>query len=74
MDLRTRLLPAIDEGLSWRAAAARFGVAPSTAIRWETPRRETGIGKLVDILQPMECVNYFSSCGYDQIDRKALIL
>ena len=42
MDLRTRLLAAIDEGLSCRAAAARFGVAPSTAIRWETRRRETG--------------------------------
>jgi transposase len=22
------------------------------------------IGKLVDIFQPMECANYFSSCGY----------
>lgn len=42
MDLRSRLLSAIDEGLSSRAAAARFGVAPSTAIRWETRHRETG--------------------------------
>ncbi len=42
MDLRSRLLSAIDDGLSCRAAAARFGVAPSTAIRWETRRRETG--------------------------------
>lgn len=42
MDLRSRLLAAIDEGLSCRAAAARFGVSPSTAIRWETRRRETG--------------------------------
>lgn len=23
------------------------------------------IGKLVDIFQPLECANYFSSCGYD---------
>ena len=23
------------------------------------------IGKLVDIFQPHECANYFSSCGYD---------
>lgn len=23
------------------------------------------IGKLVDTFQPMECTNYFSSCGYD---------
>ena len=23
------------------------------------------IGKLVDIFQPDECANYFSSCGYD---------
>lgn len=42
MDLRSRLLAAVDCGLSCRAAAARFGVAPSTAIRWEAQRRETG--------------------------------
>lgn len=42
MDLRVRLLAAVDGGLSCRAAAARFGVAPSTAIRWQTQRRETG--------------------------------
>ena len=42
MDLRSRLLTAIDDGLSCRAAAARFGVAPSTAIRWQAQRRETG--------------------------------
>ena len=23
------------------------------------------IGKLVDLFQPQECANYFSSCGYD---------
>lgn len=42
MDLRVRLLAAIDSGLSCRAAAARFAVAPSTAIRWQTQRRDTG--------------------------------
>lgn len=42
MDLRSRLLAAIDDGASCRSAAARFGVAPSTAIRWEAQRRETG--------------------------------
>lgn len=42
MDLRSRLLAAIDDGLSCRSAAARFGVAPSTASRWLAQRRETG--------------------------------
>ena len=42
MDLRSRLLTAIDDGMSCRAAAARFGVAPSTAIRWDAQRRQTG--------------------------------
>ena len=42
MDLRSRLLAAIDGGMSCRSAAARFGVAPSTAIRWQAQRRETG--------------------------------
>ena len=42
MDLRSRLLAAIDAGMSCRAAAARFGVAPSTAIRLRAQRRATG--------------------------------
>ncbi|WP_242528366.1 IS630 family transposase [Novosphingobium sp. PY1] len=42
MDLRSRLLAAVDGGMSCRAAAERFGVAPSTAIRWQAQRRETG--------------------------------
>jgi transposase len=42
MDLRERLIEAIDAGLSRRAAAARYGVAPSTAIRWDIERRSTG--------------------------------
>ena len=42
MDLRVRVLAAIDGGMSCRAAAVRFGVAPSTAIRWQAQRRVTG--------------------------------
>lgn len=42
MDLRVRLLSAVDAGMSCRAAAARFGVTPSTAIRWHARRRATG--------------------------------
>lgn len=44
MDLRSRLLAAIDGGLSCRAAAARFGVAPSTAIRWSPVKSAEGRG------------------------------
>lgn len=42
MDLRRRVLAAIDDGMSCRSVAARFAVAPSTAIRWLAQRRETG--------------------------------
>lgn len=42
MDLRVRLLSAIDSGMSCRSAAARFGVSPATAIRWNAQRRLTG--------------------------------
>ena len=42
MDLRSRVMAAIDGGMSRRASAARYGVAPSTAIRWDTERRLTG--------------------------------
>ena len=42
MDLRMRTLAAIDRGMSCRAAAERFGVAPSTAIRWYDQRRQQG--------------------------------
>jgi transposase len=40
--LRSRLLAAVDNGLSCRMAAARFGVAPSTATRWHAGRHDTG--------------------------------
>ena len=42
MGLRSRLSAAVDDGMSCRGAAARFGVAPSTAIRWQAQRSETG--------------------------------
>ena len=42
MDLRSRTLAAIDDGMSCRAAAARFGVASSTAVRWRDQQRRTG--------------------------------
>jgi transposase len=41
-DLRSRVLAAIDEGLSCRQAAARFGVSASSAVRWQALRRAGG--------------------------------
>jgi transposase len=41
-DLRLRVVRAIDEGMSRRQAAARFDVAPFTAIRWYEAWRRTG--------------------------------
>jgi len=41
-DLRHRVIAAVDDGMSRRAAAERFGVAPSTAIRWVQQWRRTG--------------------------------
>ena len=41
-DLRSRVLAAIDAGLSCRQAATRFGVSASSAIRWQGMRREGG--------------------------------
>lgn len=42
LDLRERVVAAIDDGLSARGAAARFSVAPSTAINWHRRWREQG--------------------------------
>ena len=43
MDLRERVIAAVDEeGMSRRAAAARFGVGVSTVIAWVRRLRETG--------------------------------
>ena len=41
-DLRSRVLAAIDAGLSCRQAAARFGVSASSAIRWQGMHRAGG--------------------------------
>src|SRR3546814_16443915 len=43
IDLRERVVAAVErEGLSRHAAAARFGVAPSSAIKWVQRHRATG--------------------------------
>lgn len=42
VDLRERVVRAVSEGASCRAAAARLGVSASSAIRWCSRRRETG--------------------------------
>jgi putative transposase len=43
MDLRERVVAAVErEGLSRHEAAARFGVAPSSAIKWVQRYRATG--------------------------------
>jgi transposase len=42
MDVRRRVLEAIDQGLSRRQAAERFGVNPSSAIRWQAQRQTSG--------------------------------
>jgi len=41
-DLRDRVVAATDEGMSCRAAAARFGVGVATAIRWQQMARVHG--------------------------------
>ena len=42
LDLRQRVVVAVEAGLSRRAAATRFGVSVSTAIRWTRRKAETG--------------------------------
>ena len=42
IDLRKRVILAIEGGMSRRAAAARFGIGVATAIRWHRRWRETG--------------------------------
>lgn len=41
-DLRARLIDAVAKGMSRRAAAERFGVAASTAVKWVRRWDETG--------------------------------
>lgn len=42
VDLRRRVIGAIEEGASCRQAAARFGVSASSAIRWHALSRTAG--------------------------------
>ncbi len=41
-DLRSRVLAAVEAGLSCRQAGERFGVSASSAIRWAALRRSEG--------------------------------
>ena len=41
-DLRRRVVRAVDDGMSRRGAAKRFGIAPSTAIKWVRAWQRTG--------------------------------
>jgi transposase len=42
IDLRPRVVSAIEGGLSCRAAAERFGISASSAIRWRAQKRREG--------------------------------
>lgn len=42
IDLRARVLTAVDGGMSRRAAARHSGVSASSVIRWDAAGRETG--------------------------------
>ena len=42
MDLRSRVIQAVNEGASRREVAARFGVSAASAIRWCARLRDTG--------------------------------
>ena len=43
MDIRERLVQAVDGGMTRRSAARRFGVAASTAIKWVEQWHRTGV-------------------------------
>ncbi len=71
-DLRVCVLKASQAGLSARGAAARFGVAPSTAIRLIRAKAErtvstlwNTVGDIIGLFEPHERANYFAPAGYD---------
>jgi transposase len=41
-ELRSRVIAAVEEGASYRQAAARYGVSASAAVKWAHHFRETG--------------------------------
>lgn len=41
-DLRQRVIEAVEDGMTRRAAAERFGIAASSAIKWVQQWRQTG--------------------------------
>lgn len=45
MDLRERVVAAVEGGMSRRAAAERFGISAATAVRWSQRKRSTGTVK-----------------------------
>ena len=42
LDLRSRLIAAVSEGMSRRGAAERFGVSAASAVRWVEAVNTTG--------------------------------
>lgn len=42
MDLRERVVKAIEGGMSRRQAAKVFGISPSSAVKWSQKQRRTG--------------------------------
>ena len=44
-DLRERVICAVEGGMTRRLAAARYGVAPSTAVKWVQEWRRSGRGE-----------------------------
>lgn len=42
MDVRCRVIEAIEQGVSRREAAERFGVSPASAIRWRAEQQASG--------------------------------
>jgi transposase len=70
VDLRSRVVTAVDAGASCRSATARFGVSVSSAVRWVARDRERGdlepdIRGAIDTLTPSDCRSYFTAAGYE---------